>query len=844
MTRAIKIWVTAALLAGVSASAAAPAGAAKAEMDKLFAAVAGYKFGQDEKPLIAVSELVRRSYKDADRRRPIEDRLVKLLATGSDDCKRFVCRKLWMAGSARSVPALAKLLVDEKLSGAARYALERMAEPAAAAALRDAAAKTKGRTLVGVVNSLGHRGDRESAGLLVGLLADKDEAVAAAAATALSRIGGPRTAKALMDARAAAAAGGKARRVLDDACLLCADALVAGGKKADAAAVYMTLYAKDEPRHVRIGALRGLMIAQPDKAGPLAIAAMKGPDARVGNVAGALLRELPGEGVTRALAAALPTLGPDGRIRMLSVLAYRADTAARAAVLAATKDKEQGVRLAAAGALGAVGTAADVPLLAELAARGAGSLRSAARASLVRLGGAGVEKALTSLLRKAPPPVRVELIRVLASRRASRAVPEVLALTADADAGVRAAALATLGKLAGPKELPRLLRLLVEPPAEADRDAAAKALAAICARAKDKPACATAVLKAWQAAAKTPARCALLGLMPRVPAVESLAAVRAAMRDADAKVQDAAARALAEWPDPEVIADLLKLAAGGSETHKVLAVRGAVRLLGRPADRSPEATAELYGRLLALARRPQEKKLVLAGLATVAHADALKLIEPLTADAALRAEAQAAAVKAALAVAGADYELATGVLERIAASAVDDRIKAQAAAAVARINRYRDYVHTWMLAGPYTKAGKGGPELFDVAFAPEQPGAKVKWRPVSVADGVGVDLRAALGGENRCAYLRVTLLSPGRQEATLELGSDDGIKAWLGGKLVHANNASRGLKPGEDKVAVVLQPGANVLLLKINNGGTDWGACARIVGRDGKPIGGLKAQAR
>ncbi|MGB2819626.1 MAG: HEAT repeat domain-containing protein, partial [Phycisphaerae bacterium] len=448
MTRAMMILTAGMALActAVPVPSAAAAEQAGQDVDKLFQAVATYKFGQDEKPLIAVSELVRGSYKDPKHRRMVEDRLVELLASGTVDCRRFVCRQLWMAGSARSVPALAKLLVDEEFSDAARYALERMTDPAAGAALRGALGKTKGRALIGVVNSLGHRRDREAAGLLLPLLGDSDQAVAAAAAWSLGRIGGADAARALTNARAKA--GGKARRVLDDACLLCADALVADGKGADAAAVYRRMYADDEPRRIRIAALRGLMIAQPDKAGSLALEAMKGADPQISSVAGALLREMPGEAVTKALAAELPTLSTDGRIKILSVLAHRADTAARPAVLAAARDKDQAVRVAAVEALGRVGTAEDVPLLTEIACKGAGALRDAARGSLVHLRGAGVEPALAALLRNSPPPVKAELVRVLAARWASNAVPEILTLASDPDAAVRAEALATLGKLA------------------------------------------------------------------------------------------------------------------------------------------------------------------------------------------------------------------------------------------------------------------------------------------------------------------------------------------------------------------------------------------------------------
>ena len=229
------------------------------DLDKLFQAVGAYRVGQDEKPLIAVSELVRRSWRNPERRRAIEDRLASLLASGTDDGKRFVCRQLWMAASRRSVPALAKLLADEKLSDAARYALERLADPAAGAALRDAVGKTNGRALVGVVNSIGHRRDKDAVGLLLPLLGSRDQAVADATAWSLGRIGGAEAAKALVGARGAAS--GKARRVLDDACLRCADGLAADGRQAAAAAVYRRMYADHEPRRIRIAALRGLMVA-------------------------------------------------------------------------------------------------------------------------------------------------------------------------------------------------------------------------------------------------------------------------------------------------------------------------------------------------------------------------------------------------------------------------------------------------------------------------------------------------------------------------------------------------------------------------------------------------------
>jgi hypothetical protein len=106
------------------------------------------------------------------------------------------------------------------------------------------------------------------------------------------------------------------------------------------------------------------------------------------------------------------------------------------------------------------------------------------------------------------------------------------------------------------------------------------------------------------------------------------------------------------------------------------------------------------------------------------------------------------------------------------------------------------------------------------------------------------DLSEILGGNNRVAYLRTHVYAPAAQKARLEIGSDDGVKAWLNGKVVHENNTGRGVQPGQDKVQVNLQKGWNALMLKITQGGGSWGACARIRGPQGGDIKGLRISAQ
>ena len=84
--------------------------------------------------------------------------------------KDFACRTLTVIGTAASVPALAALLADAELSHMARYALERIPAPEAAAALRDALPKLSGKLKIGVIGSLGVRRDEASVPALAALL--------------------------------------------------------------------------------------------------------------------------------------------------------------------------------------------------------------------------------------------------------------------------------------------------------------------------------------------------------------------------------------------------------------------------------------------------------------------------------------------------------------------------------------------------------------------------------------------------------------------------------------------------------------------------------------------------
>jgi HEAT repeat protein len=102
--------------------------------------------------------------------------------------KARACQQLGEFGTAEAVPALACLLNHDILSAYARAGLERIPGPEASAALRDAIGQTRGKFLVGVINSLAALRDEKAVTALVALTRDSDPAVVRAALPALGRI--------------------------------------------------------------------------------------------------------------------------------------------------------------------------------------------------------------------------------------------------------------------------------------------------------------------------------------------------------------------------------------------------------------------------------------------------------------------------------------------------------------------------------------------------------------------------------------------------------------------------------------------------------------------------------
>jgi CubicO group peptidase (beta-lactamase class C family) len=81
------------------------------------------------------------------------------------------------------------------------------------------------------------------------------------------------------------------------------------------------------------------------------------------------------------------------------------------------------------------------------------------------------------------------------------------------------------------------------------------------------------------------------------------------------------------------------------------------------------------------------------------------------------------------------------------------------------------------------------------------------------------------------AYAWACLDMVGESRTILGIGSDDAVKVWLNGKLIHENWVQRGCTADNDLVPVTFRRGRNHLVLKVQNGTGDWAFSCRAMGQ-------------
>lgn len=573
--------------------------------------------------------------------------LAALQSDLSPTAKVELVRQLATVGRAESVPALVALMqgADPWLAETARRALQNNPAPDAAAALRDALAKAADPAAkAAYALAIAGRGDTAGVPAIAKLLAGQDATLAVVACDALGILGGDEAARALVAARPALA--GPAREAAALALVRIADARLRDGRTSEATELLKPLATPDESREVRIAARRGLLAARGDAAAGSVLEMLAGNDADAKIVALGAIASLAPDG-RKALVAGLDRLPAPERALVLESVARLGEKTALPAALRCIGETDAGLRDAGLAALAALGDATTVPVLcAALGRTQDAAERAALEQALIALpGGEATDLALAAGL-KGDPAAAAGIPAVLVKRGARAALPALAAVADGADPKSSRDAFKALAQLGTAADADAYIARLVavkmpEVRGEAE-NAARRALSMI----GDAGARSAIVRDALGAATDRDVRMSLLRLLPDAGDGAALKALTAATGDTDARVRDAAVRALANWPDMRAWDAIAAVyTKPEKDAHRAAALNGMARLVRAAAAKPDAKLIARAGLMLDSAKTDDEVRLALGALGSIGDAAAIDLAKPLLERPAVKAEA-ALAIKA------------------------------------------------------------------------------------------------------------------------------------------------------------------------------------------------------
>ena len=116
---------------------------------------------------------------------------------------------------------------------------------------------------------------------------------------------------------------------------------------------------------------------------------------------------------------------------------------------------------------------------------------------------------------------------------------------------------------------------------------------------------------------------------------------------------------------------------------------------------------------------------------------------------------------------------------------------------------------------------------------------KLVWSPAKIAEAGGNNVNPVANVLDFCAgdcdnissYAFIEVEATNAGNRTMKVGSDDSIKVWFNGKVVHKNAVDRGAGDFQDNFKVAVKKGKNLLLVKVSERGGGW---SMFVGMAGK----------
>ncbi len=634
-----------------------------------------YEYGQNRNWFKDYQEVMREIHGQPELLPEVEDVMLGVLESDAGLlAKQFICGELMVYGTSRSVSALTAMLKSEDTGMLALGPLEVIGDPAIEKALVKALKKADGRYKAGILVTLGNRRATSTLKAISKEVDASDAGTASAALYALGELATPESAAILMEKMAGT--NPPLQWKVAEALIRCAERMTAEGRDEKADKYYEAILWVDPPPTLQYAVIRHQVLEAPaEQAGKLkeAIAAAS-PALKEQLIP--LIRELPAGADVKSLLNLWPDLDETHRIQLMLALADRKDPVVRDKVLEMLDAPGEDMQVAALKALHSVGNVEDVPILAIIAARNRGEVRDRARLVLYGIKGHDIEKAILTSIQGAPADVQIELIRAIGRRNMHSEVDQVMEMAGSEDSNVSVEALRVLGEIATPKNLPELISLSNGLSSRRERDEAERMLTRIAEDVPEEEGRSILFLEMLKALENRDTKILFIHVLGNLGDADALPVLREYLRQDNPEIRQATIEALSGWPEASPATDLLEIIrTTGDRKTRTLAIRGYVQLVENSDQHGEEEKVRLFREVSGLADNAAEKRMVLSGLGTVGHVDALEFAIGLMDNPELEAEAKAAVLNIASGAGDQDPDMTRKLLNRLLEESSDEDFK-------------------------------------------------------------------------------------------------------------------------------------------------------------------------
>ena len=550
-----------------------PAGGA--DNTKIYDAISGFSF------------YVTQPGKEAWRVTAVKAYGIALSKVNDKENKAFIISQLQIVGKDDAIITLKNYLNDERLCDPAARALVKINSPASKAALLAALKTAQGICKLSLTEALGDS-KNPLAVKTISALIGTDKKLDKVALYALANIADPISINLMANAAQKAGFTYDATNATS-AYLLYIQNL---GKKnvVTATKLAKTLATKASLANqvqTHTAALKLLVDMQGAKSTPVLIEAARNTNAQYRDAALKFAAPYISPTTTVSWVRELSVANSEEKIAIIKMLGDSRAVAALPAIQKQLKSTDSGVVIAAIAAAGKIGQDKAINDLLLVMKAGDQSEITAVQNALLIMKGPTVTTKVSRALPDMPANAKVALINVLAARQAHDKIDIVSPLVKSDDAGVRAAAYASLKQLAGPDNLGYLFMLLASSNQSTETVDLQAAVIAVLGQMKDKSSQSTLVLDQMDKAAveKKPV---YFNILASIGDKKSLTAISSAYAKGDAATKQAAVTALSQWADVTAAPELYLISKETTDaTLKNQALRGYVAAISKsnyPAD--------------------------------------------------------------------------------------------------------------------------------------------------------------------------------------------------------------------------------------------------------------------